>query len=72
MAGALTERDFVAKLERAGFAEIEVLQREPMTVDDCELYPLFTAEVLELMRHLLPPERQSAVATAAVIRARLP
>jgi len=71
VAGALTERDFVAKLERAGFVEIEVLQRKPMTVDDCELYPLFTVEVLELMRDLLPPERQSAVATAVVIRARL-
>jgi arsenite methyltransferase len=71
VAGALTERDFVVKLERAGFVEIEVLQRQPVTVDDCELYPLFTPEVLELMRHLLPPERQQAVATAAVVRARL-
>lgn len=71
MAGALTERDFVAKLERAGLVDIEVLERNPVGVDDCELYPLFTAELLELMRQLLPPETQGAVATAVVVRARL-
>lgn len=71
MAGALTERDFVAKLEKAGLVDIEVLERNPVGVDDCELYPLFTAELLELMRQLLPPETQGAVATAVVVRARL-
>ncbi len=34
MAGALTERDFVEKLEKAGFEEIELHQREPVSVDD--------------------------------------
>ena len=42
MAEALTERDFVEKLEKAGFGDIEVHQREPMSVDDLTLYPLFT------------------------------
>ncbi len=70
MAGALTERDFVAKLEKAGFRELEVLERTPMTVDDAALYPLFTPDVIELMRRLLPRERQERVATAVVVRAR--
>jgi len=70
VAGALTERDFVAKLEKAGFGEIEVLERTPMSVDDAALYPLFTAEVLELMRTLIAPERQQRVAVAIVVRAR--
>ena len=70
MAGALTERDFVAKLEKAGFEEIEVPERTPMSVDDAALYPLFTAEVLELMRTLIEPERQQRVAVAIVVRAR--
>lgn len=70
MAGALTERDFVAKLERAGFEEIEILERTPLSVDDAALYPLFTAEVLDLMRTLIVPERQSRVAVAIVVRAR--
>ena len=71
MAGALTERDFVAKLEQAGFEDVELLHREPVGVDDCALYPLFTDELLALMRRLIPPERQNAVATAVVVRARL-
>ena len=70
MSGALTERDFVAKLEQAGFVEIEVLSREARSVDDSAMYPLFTAEVIELMRRLLPPERQERVTTAIVLRAR--
>jgi hypothetical protein len=70
VAGALTERDFVEKLERAGFGEIQVHQREPVSIDDLALYPLFTTELIELMRRLIPPERQAAVATAVVITAR--
>ena len=70
MAGALTERDFVAKLEKAGFEEIEVLERTPMSVEDAALYPLFTAELIELMRTLIPPERQGRVAIAVVVTAR--
>jgi hypothetical protein len=70
VAGALTERDFVAKLEKAGFEEIEVVERTALSVDDAALYPLFTAEVLELMRTLIEPERQQRVAVAIVVRAR--
>jgi arsenite methyltransferase len=70
VAGALTERDFVAKLEKAGFLGVEVLERSPLGVDDCALYPLFTPDLLDLMRRLLPPERQDAVAVAVVLRAR--
>ncbi|HEU0246137.1 MAG TPA: hypothetical protein VFR38_03555 [Gaiellaceae bacterium] len=69
MAGALTERDFVEKLEQAGFAEIEVHQREPASVDDLALYPLFTGELIGLMRALITPDRQNAVATAMVVTA---
>ncbi len=71
MAGALTERDFVTKLERAGFTDIEIVERSPMGVDDCALYPLFTTEVLDLMRTAIPPERQQIIGTAIVVRARL-
>lgn len=70
MAGALTERDFVQKLERAGFCEIEVLERRPLGIEDCALYPLFDDELLDLMRRLIPGERQNAVAIAVVVRAR--
>jgi hypothetical protein len=71
VAGALTERDFVEKLEQEGFSGIEIHQREPASVDDLALYPLFTHELIELMRTLIPPDRQAAVATAIVLTARL-
>ena len=71
MAGALTERDFVEKLEQAGFGEIEIHQREPASIDDLSLYPLFTSELIELMQTLIPPERQAAVATSVVLTAAL-
>ncbi len=70
MAGALAERDFVAKLEKAGFTDIEVVDRQPVSIDDFALYPLFTDELIALMRKLIPPARQAAVATAVVVRAR--
>jgi arsenite methyltransferase len=71
VAGALTERDFVDKLGRAGFGEITVHERRPVSIDDLTLYPLFTDELIDLMRKLIPPDRQGAVATAIVVTARL-
>lgn len=69
---ALTERDFVSKLETAGFVDIEVLERSPMGVEDLALYPLLTPDLLDLMRQLISPDRQDAVGVAVVVRARLP
>lgn len=72
MAGALTERDFVGKLERVGFVDVEVRRREPLGVDDCALYPLFTDDLLALMRDLIPAERRDSVGVAVVVTAHLP
>jgi arsenite methyltransferase len=72
VAGALAEDDFVAKLEKAGFRGVEVVLREPMSIDDCALYPLFSDEVIRLMKELIPSERHPAVAVAVVIKAHLP
>ncbi|MBB1251805.1 methyltransferase domain-containing protein [Streptomyces alkaliterrae] len=69
VSGALAEDDFVRKLERAGFHSVDIPHRRPLTVDDCALYPLFAAETIQLMRTLLPPVRQQAVAISLVIRA---
>jgi arsenite methyltransferase len=71
VSGALAERDFVQKLEKAGFHGIAVRHREPVSIDDLALYPLFTEELLGLMRRLIPPEKQDAVAVSVVITARL-
>lgn len=69
VAGALAEPDFVRKLEQAGFADIQVLHREPLSIDDCALYPLFSDDVIRLMRQLIAPERHRDVAVAIVVRA---
>lgn len=72
MAGALTERDFVAKLEKAGFGAVRVLERAPLGLDDLARYPLFTPELLALMRDLIPADAQRRIGVAIVVRARHP
>lgn len=71
VAGALAEGDFVHKLTRAGFVDTEVLHRQELSIDDCALYPLFSEEVISLMRRLIPAERHDSVAVAVVVSARL-
>ena len=44
--------------------------REPVSVDDLALYPLFTDEIIELMRSLLPLDRLEAVATSVIVTAK--
>jgi len=67
----MAERDFVEKLEKAGFSQIEVPVRMPWSVDQCALYPLFTDELIDLMRKLIPVEHQGCVAKSIIVKARL-
>ena len=48
------------------------MDRKPLSIDDCALYPLFTNELLRLMRTLISASKQTCVATAIVVKARLP
>ena len=41
-----------------------------MSIDDLALYPLFTDELIDLMRKLIAPDRQGAMATAVMVTAR--
>jgi arsenite methyltransferase len=72
IAGALAEDDFLHKVQRAGFTGARVLHRQPLSIDDCALYPLFSDEVIALMRKLIPIERHSRVAVAVVVKSLLP
>ena len=72
MAGALAERVFVDKLGRVGFHRIEVLERRSFSLDDAARYPLFTPELIGLMRSLLTRERQAEVARAVTVAAHKP
>lgn len=68
----MPERVFGQKLKRAGFAEIKALDARPLSIDDCERYPLFTPGLIATMRRLLPSERHAQVARSVVFTARKP
>lgn len=72
VAGALSEGGFLHKLDQAGFSDVEVVSHEPLSIDDCALYPLFPEHVIDLMRRLIPADRHRQVATAIVVRASRP
>jgi quercetin dioxygenase-like cupin family protein len=72
VAGALAEEAFLHKLDQAGFVGAEVVYRAPLSIDDCALYPLFSDEVIRLMRTLIPSDQHARVAVAVVVTARLP
>ena len=72
MSGALAERVFAHKIEKAGFTGAEVLERHPFGLEDAARYPLFTPELIDLMRRLLPEPQQAEVAVAVTVAARKP
>jgi hypothetical protein len=47
-------------------------ERIPYGVERAALYPLFTPAVIDLMRQLIPPERQAAVAVSVIAKATKP
>jgi hypothetical protein len=72
VAGALAERVFAEKLGRAGFVEVWGGGHRPQSIDEASQYPLFTDEVIELMRAALPSEKHDHVATSVIVKARKP
>jgi arsenite methyltransferase len=72
IAGALSERIFSRKLDRTGLVDVEMSERSMLTLDDVALYPLFTPEVLALMRRVLPDDTRRHIATSVIVRARKP
>jgi hypothetical protein len=51
----MAERVFAGKLQRAGFADIWVGGQRPFGIDQAALYPLFTPEVIQVMRQTSRP-----------------
>ena len=72
IAGAVSEELLAKKLSRAGLTDVEFIERMTFTLDDVAAYPLFTADVVELMRQLLPQPAQARVATGMIVTARKP
>ena len=44
----------------------------PQSIDEASQYPLFTDEVIALMRASLPSEQHDHVATSVIVKARKP
>jgi len=57
---------------RIGFVEVARGEELPFGVDECEQYPLFTPELIALVRRLIPPEKQATVARSVIFTARKP
>lgn len=72
MSGALAERVFAHKITKVGFTDLTILERRRFSIDDAGRYPLFTDDLIELMRELLPPDRHDDVATSVTLTARKP
>jgi len=72
VSGALAERVFAEKLERAGFVDVWVGGHRPYGIDDAAKYPLFTPELIAIMRRTISPDRQDHVATGVIVKARRP
>jgi arsenite methyltransferase len=72
VSGAMSERVFLTKLSRTGFEDISLGQRTPFGLDHAALYPLFTPEIIMLMRRLIPTHKHGQVATCVIAKARKP
>ena len=72
MSGALTERAFVERLAKTGFADVEVLERTTYGVADLETEPLFPRDLIDVMRRLIKPEVQERIGVRLVVRAKKP
>lgn len=72
MSGALAERVFAAKLRKVGFADVWIGEKIPYGIEHAALYPLFTDELIDLMRKLIPPHRRDRVAISVIAKARKP
>jgi hypothetical protein len=72
VSGALAERAFALKIQKMGFEDVWLGERIPYGVEEAALYPLFTPALIELMREVIPPERQDSVAVSVIAKARKP
>jgi TusA-related sulfurtransferase len=71
-AGAMAEPALLRGLGRVGLTDVVVHERHPFGVSDCARFPLFTPELLAVMRATIPPAQQPEIATAITISARQP
>ncbi|MDQ6849380.1 MAG: methyltransferase domain-containing protein [Actinomycetota bacterium] len=71
-AGAMSQPVLLRSLNRVGFVDLTVRERHPFGVADCARFPLFTPELLAVMRTSIPPAEQADVATCLTVTGRQP
>lgn len=72
LSGALSEIALYKGLRRAGFRDVSIAPLSPFGIAECSLYPLFTDELLALLRARLPVERHDRIATSVMVHGRKP
>ena len=66
----MAERAFAAKIEKMGFTDVWIGEHIPYGVEQAALYPLFTPDLIDLMKRVFPPERLATVAMSVIATAR--
>ena len=59
----------MSKLKKIGFTSVRRGEERSVGIDDCEQYPVFTRELLDLMRWHIPRERWPQVARSVIFLA---
>jgi SAM-dependent methyltransferase len=72
ISGALSRRVLLRKLQNTGFADIQIADPVPFGLAEAALYPLFSPQLIDQMRHQLPADRHDNVATTVLVTARRP
>ena len=72
LSGALSEIAMYKGLRRAGFREVVLEPLEPFGIAECALYPLFSDELLALLRERVPPARHNRIAMSMFVGGRMP
>lgn len=72
LSGALSEMALYKGLRRAGFREVRITAMHPFAIADAELYPLFSDELLDLLRTRVTRERHDRIAQSVFVSARKP
>lgn len=72
VSGALSEQVLRRKLDNVGYRQVWVGDREPFGLAAAALYPLFSPELIETLREVLPAGRHDRVATSVRVTAHRP
>ena len=58
-------------MQRAGFRDIRIHERRTVGIDELADYPLFTDDLVDLMRRLIPAHAHRQIGFAIVVTGRL-